>query len=228
MKLKDLCEDERPREKMLHKGAGALSNVELLAILLRVGTGGKNVIEVAREVLKEGDSRLGCVADMSIDRLCRISGIGPSKAVAVAAAFELGRRVESEVSGRDALQIDGPKKVYRLMLPRLRDMGHEECWVLFLNRSNRVIGQEMVSRGAQDATLIDKRIILRRALEKSASAVIVVHNHPSGNPLPSVDDIEQTRELGKALKSCGLQLIDHVIVAGKSYYSFSDETVTGQ
>ena len=100
--------------------------------------------------------------------------------------------------------------------------------MLFLNRANRLIGQEMVSSGAQDVTLIDKRIILRRALEKSASAVIVVHNHPSGNPLPSVDDVEQTKELGKALKSCGLQLIDHVIVSGKSYYSFSDERVEGQ
>ena len=228
MKLKDLCEDERPREKMMRKGAGALSNAELLAVLLRTGTGGKNVIEVAREVLKEGDARLGCVADMSIDRLCRISGIGPGKAVAVAAAFELGRRVESEASAGDALQIDGPKKVYRLMLPRMRELGHEECWVLFLNRANRLIAQEMVSSGAQDVTLIDKRMILRRALEKSASAVIVVHNHPSGNPLPSVDDVEQTRELGKALKSCGLQLVDHVIVSGKSYYSFSDERVEGQ
>ncbi len=228
MKLKDLCEDERPREKMMRKGAGALSNAELLAVLLRTGTGGKNVIEVAREVLKDGDSRLRCVADMSIDRLCRISGIGPGKAVAVAAAFELGRRVESEASAGDALQIDGPKKVYRLMLPRMRELGHEECWVLFLNRANRLIGQEMVSSGAQDVTLIDRRMILRRALEKSASAVIVVHNHPSGNPLPSVDDVEQTRELGKALKSCGLQLVDHVIVSGKSFYSFSDERVEGQ
>ena len=225
MKLKELFEDERPREKMVRKGAGALSNAELLAVLLRTGTGGKNAIEVAREVLKEGDSRLGSVADMSIDRLCRISGIGPGKAVAVAAAFELGRRVENEASAGDAMQIDSPKKVYRLMVPRMRDIGHEECWALFLNRANRLIGHEMVTSGAQDVTLIDRRMILRRALEKRAAAVILVHNHPSGNPLPSVDDIEQTRDLGKALKSCGLQLIDHVIVAGKSYYSFSDEKV---
>ena len=202
-----------------------MSNAELLAVLLRTGTGGKNAIEVAREVLKEGDSRLGSVADMSIDRLCRISGIGPGKAVAVAAAFELGRRVENEASAGDAMQIDSPKKVYRLMVPRMRDIGHEECWALFLNRANRLIGHEMVTSGAQDVTLIDRRMILRRALEKRAAAVILVHNHPSGNPLPSVDDIEQTRDLGKALKSCGLQLIDHVIVAGKSYYSFSDEKV---
>ena len=115
----------------MRKGAGALSNAELLAVLLRTGTGGKNVIEVAREVLKEGDSRLGSVADMSIDRLCRISGIGPGKAVAVAAAFELGRRVEGEASAGDALQIDSPRKVYRLMLPKMRDMAMRNAGCCF-------------------------------------------------------------------------------------------------
>lgn len=227
MKLKDLCEDDRPREKMLRKGADALSNAELIAILLRTGTGSKNVVEVAREVLKEGESRLRLVSEMSLDRLCLIDGIGPGKAVTVAAAFELGRRVEAEAGSEELPQMDSPKKVYRLMLPVLRDKMQEECWVLFLNRSNRLLGWEMMSKGGQDATLMDKRVILRRALEKGSAAVIVVHNHPSGNPLPSVEDIRQTRELKGALSSCGLQLVDHVIIAGKSYYSFSDEVVAG-
>lgn len=110
----------------------------------------------------------------------------------------------------------------------MRNLDHEEFWVLFLNKANRLIGKEMLSSGGQDSTVIDKRIVLRRALERKAVAVILVHNHPSGSPLPSVEDIRQTRDIGKALSSCDLQLLDHVIVAGGSYYSFSDEQVGGQ
>ena len=111
------------------------------------------------------------------------------------------------------------------MIPLLRDITHEECWVLFLNHANRLVGKEMISRGGMESTAIDKRIILRRVLDRKASGVILVHNHPSGNPYPSVEDIRQTRELGKALVSCDLRLVDHVIVSGRSFYSFSDERI---
>jgi DNA repair protein RadC len=225
MKMKDLCEDDRPREKMMRTGAMSLSNAELLAILLRTGTGKMNVLEVAREILKEADGRLTEVAGMSVERLCHVDGVGPGKAVTVVAAFELGKRVAAEDGVQKMPQMDSPRRVYVNMIPQLRDIRHEECWVLFLNHANRLIGKEMIGRGGLESTPIDKRVILRRALERKASGIIVVHNHPSGNPYPSVEDIRQTRDLGKALASCDLHLVDHVIVAGHSYYSFSDEKV---
>lgn len=223
MKLKDLSVEDRPREKMLAKGSEALSASELLAILLRTGTGRMNVLDLAREILRQADGRLAELAGMSVERLCHVDGIGPGKAVIVAAAFELGKRVASEEGTAGLPQMNSPRKVYRHMLPLLRDIRHEECWVLFLNAANRLIGKEMVSRGGMDSTTIDKRVILRRALDRKATGVILVHNHPSGNPLPSIEDINQTKDLGKALSSCGLHLVDHVIVSGGSYYSFSDE-----
>lgn len=225
MKIKDLCAEERPREKMLARGADALTNAELLAILLRTGTGGRNVVDVARELLKSSDERLGEIASMSLERLRQVNGIGPGKAVAVVAAFELGRRLASETGMELALRLDSPAKVYRIMLPLMRDLDHEECWVLFMNRSNGLIAKEKMTTGGQDFTLFDKRVIIRRALERKSSALILVHNHPSGNPYPSVEDINQTKDLHRALSSCGLQLLDHVIVTGASYYSFSDEQV---
>ena len=225
MKLKDLCADEMPREKMLEKGAGALSNVELLAILLRTGRGGMNVIDMARELFKSGDGTLSGLAEMSIERLCAINGIGPSKAVTIAAAFELGRRASLHSALDCAGALTSPHKVFNIMHPITKDLDHEECWVLFLSKSNSLIAKERMTVGGQDFTMVDKRMVIRRAIEHKASSVILVHNHPSGNSMPSVEDINQTRDLNRALAACGLQLLDHVIVAGGSYYSFSDEQV---
>lgn len=223
MRMLELCEDERPREKMWRNGAQALSLTELLAILLRTGTGKQNVVDVARELLRKADGRLGSIAEMPLEVLCEVEGIGPSKAVAVAAAFELGRRIAAEAGPSAAQQMDSPAKVYKVMLPHMRNLDHEECWVLFLNKGNRLISKEILSSGGLDATLIDKRVVVRRALERKAASIILVHNHPSGNPMPSTEDINQTRDLGKALATCGLQLLDHVVFSHRSYYSFADE-----
>lgn len=220
--------DDRPREKLLSKGAGALSNAELLAILLRIGTGRKNVVDVAREMLAAADGRLAELASRSAEKLCSVGGIGPGKAAAVVAAFELGRRLGEESGNCKGMKIDSPRRVCRIMLPYMRDLDHEECWALFLNRANYLIGKEMMSSGGQDMTVVDKRMILRRALERKAASLILVHNHPSGSALPSSEDISQTRDLSKALKSCDLCLIDHVIIAGTSYYSFSDEVLSNE
>ena len=158
MKMKELCEDDRPREKMLRSGSVSLSNAELLAVLLRTGTGKMNVLEVAREILREADGRLTELAGMSVERLCHVDGIGPGKAMTVAAAFELGRRVAAEDGVERMPQMDSPRRVYMNMLPQLRDIRHEECWVLFLNHANRLIGKEMISRGGMDSTSVDKRV----------------------------------------------------------------------
>ena len=188
MKLKELCADDRPREKMMTKGAAALSNAELLAILLRTGTGSRNVVEVARELIHEAEGRLSDVAMMSVDRLCKINGIGPSKAVTVATAFELGRRLAEEAGLSVSSTLDSPAKVCRIMLPYMKGLEHEEFWVLFLNRANKLLTKERLSVGGQDSTVIDKRIVLRKAIEKKASGVILVHNHPPDSDTHSRTD----------------------------------------
>ncbi len=223
--MKDLCADERPREKLLEKGAYSLSNAELIAILLRTGTGGKNVVEIARETLMLAGNKLGELTSLPPESLCKINGIGPGKAVTLAAAFEIGRRVAEEAGMESAIRMDTPQKVFRAMLPHMKNLDHEECWILFLSRSNRLISKEKMSSGGQDATVMDKKAIIRRALEKKSAAVIMVHNHPSGSALPSTEDIRLTRDLHRALDTCDIRLIDHVIISGSSYYSFSDESI---
>lgn len=224
MRIKDMCADEMPRERLLEKGAAALSNVELLAILLRTGRDGKNVIDMARELLQSGDGLLGGVAQMSVESLCRVSGIGPGKAVTLAAAFELGRRAASEKAD-DGCQLSSPARVFSLMLPVMKNLDHEECWALLLNKANRLICREKISSGGMESTVIDSKSVIRKAIEKKASGVILVHNHPSGNALPSQADINQTRVLDKALKTCELSLLDHVIIGQNGYYSFADEEI---
>lgn len=228
MKMKDLCRDDRPREKLLDKGARTLSSAELLAILLRTGTGKMNVVEVARELLKSAGSSLHAVSTMSLERLCEISGIGPDKAATVSAAFELGRRSEAERVASDLMTISSPKDVFRLMLPDMRGLEHEEFWIVFLNRANNVIGKERMSVGGLESTTVDTKAVLRRALDRKASGVIMVHNHPSGSALPGRADITQTDLIRKALRVCDIQLLDHVVVADGGWYSFADETLVDE
>lgn len=228
MKMKDLCRDDRPREKLLDKGARTLSSAELLAILLRTGTGKMNVVEVARELLKSAGSSLHAVSTMSLERLCEISGIGPDKAATVSAAFELGRRSEAERVASDRMTISSPKDVFRLMLPDMRGLEHEEFWIVFLNRANNVIGKERMSVGGLESTTVDTKVVLRRALDRKASGVIMVHNHPSGSALPGRADITQTDLIRKALRVCDIQLLDHVVVADGGWYSFADETLVDE
>lgn len=208
---------------MLEKGPGALSNAELLAIMIRTGTGKMNVVDVARTLLASGEGRLNAIADMPMERLCSVSGIGRSKAVTIAAAFELGRRCSMELAVPDKVAVSSPNVVFRMMLPFLRGLDHEECWAMFLNRANYVLGKERMSVGGLESTVMDVKAILRRALERKASGVILVHNHPSGSAMPGQADIRQTAVLKKALQTCEIQLVDHVVVAEDSWYSFADE-----
>ena len=223
MRMKDLCLDDRPREKMLEKGPGALSNAELLAIMIRTGSEKMNVVDVARTLLASAEGRLNAIADMPVERLCSVSGIGRSKAVTIAAAFELGRRCSMELAVPDKVAVSSPKVVFRMMLPFLRGLDHEECWVMFLNRANYVLGKERMSVGGLESTVVDVKAILRRALERKATGIILVHNHPSGSAMPGQADIRQTAILKNALQTCEIQLIDHVVVAEDSWYSFADE-----
>lgn len=228
MKLKELCADDRPREKMLEKGPSSLSNAELLAIMIRTGTGKMNVVDVARTLLHTAEGRLNAIADMPVEKLCSISGIGRSKAVTIAAAFELGRRSAAEKIVQDRVPISSPKDVFRMMLPFMRGLDHEECWAVFLNRANYVLGKDRMSVGGLDSTTMDVKAVLRRALDRKASGVILVHNHPSGSALPGQADIRQTALLKKALQTCEIQLVDHVVIAEDNWYSFADEQLVNE
>lgn len=226
MRLKELCRDEMPREKLVEKGAATLSNAELLAILLRTGTGRMNVVEVARELLRNCEGKLNNIMSMPPEKLCETDGIGMSKAVTVAAAFELGRRCALEPIIDSKNSITNPMDIYRLMLPTMKGLDHEECWGLFLNRANYIIGKECLSKGGLDSTVLDVKTIVRKALERKAVSMIIVHNHPSGNPMPGSNDIRETGKLKKGLETCGIGLTDHVVVAEDSFYSFADEQIT--
>ncbi|MBQ8812477.1 MAG: DNA repair protein RadC [Bacteroidales bacterium] len=225
MKIKELCKDERPREKLISKGAESLSNAELLAILLRTGHGNRNALDVGRDLLINAEEKLNRIAAMPLERLCSVNGIGPDKAVTITAAFELGRRCAGEKIIDSHTPISSPKAVFRLLLPTLRHLGHEECWVLFLNRANFLISKEKITSGGIDSTIIDNKTIIRKAIEKKASGIIIAHNHPSGSAMPGQADINATMQLEKALKTCDISLLDHVIIAEDSYYSFADETL---
>ena len=223
MKIKDLCPDDRPREKMLQSGARTLSNAELLAILIGSGTSDKNATEVAREVLSASDGQLVLLSAMPIERLILQKGIGRAKAITISAALELGRRSFEESARIATTPITSPDLVYQLMLSIMRDLDHEECWVLYLNGKSRLIGKEMITSGSLDHTVIDTRKILRRAIEKQSRHVILVHNHPGSTPQPSQADIRQTDIVRRALAAVEITLTDHVIVANGHFFSFSEE-----
>ena len=227
MKIKDLCADERPREKMLGKGASALSNAELLAILLRTGTEGRNALEVAQILLSAAGGSLTAASRMSVSELCRIDGIGTGKAVTIGAALELGKRLCSEVPDVRKNIIHSPADVYRELSSVLRGLQHEECWILYLSRNNRVISREQLSVGGQSETIVEVKSVVRRALDLRASSLILVHNHPSGDPHPGNADIKLTLILRKALDTFDISLLDHVIVSDGRYYSFADEMEYG-
>lgn len=223
MKISDISLSERPREKLIARGAGTLGNAELLAILLRTGTRSESVLDIAHRLLAAADGSLLKLASLPREALCAIPGIKSDKSVTVLAAFELGRRFLDEHSWLPKEIIATPKQAYELMIPQMKGLAHEECWILLLNKAQRLIGREQMTRGGSMSTTIDIKDILRKALDAGAHAIILVHNHPSGNPIPGPADIAQTKALQKAAKSMELSLLDHIIVCDDSYYSFTDE-----
>lgn len=220
--IKTWNEEERPREKLMQRGASALTNTELLAILLRSGNRTESAVDLARNLLSAGGSLAG-LAREGAARLMAIGGIGPAKATTVEAAFELARRLAAEIPG-DEITIRTSDTVARMMGPRLRDLPHEECWALYLNRGQKLLGKECISRGGLSSTVVDLKIIVKKAVEHLASGLILVHNHPSGNPQPGQQDREQTEALRKAAAALDISLIDHIIIARKKFFSFSDDT----
>ena len=210
MKIKDLCESERPREKMMRFGPASLSDGELIAVLLRSGSRTDSALDLSQRLL-------------AMSRMSSIPGIGSVKVASVLAAFELGKRFLAEGSCIQKKPVVTSRMVYDIMIPSLKGLKHEECWVLLLNDSNYLLSKVRVTSGGGRSTVIDVRQVVRLALDRSASGIILVHNHPSGNPHPSEADITQTDSLHKASGACGLELLDHVVVCDDSFFSFSDD-----
>lgn len=223
MQLKNLKAEERPREKMLLRGAEALSDGELLAVLLRTGTVDKNALELARELLADSQWKLSTLASRSPGELIRLRGMGRSKAIIVLAALELGRRAFLEENISERPPITTPKDVYRIVGPRLSHLDHEECWLIHMSKSNAPICEERITAGGFESTVIDVRQIASKVLEKKAAGIILVHNHPGGTPKPSRADIRETARLKDSLSMLGVEMVDHVIISGRRFYSFTDE-----
>ncbi|HRO42311.1 MAG TPA: DNA repair protein RadC [Flavipsychrobacter sp.] len=220
--IKNWAEDERPREKMVQKGAGALSDAELLAILISSGTRERSAIELARDILVLAHNNLHELGRLSPKELQKVKGIGEARAITISAALELGRRRQiTEGVQRPLLQ--SSKQAAEIVIPLLRDLNHEVFCVLYLNQASRLLRHEIVSSGGLTGTVADIRIILKNALLHNANQLIVAHNHPSGNLQPSNADKELTRKLRDAATSMDIKLLDHLIVAGVSYLSFADE-----
>ena len=225
MKISELTPTERPREQLLTHGPTTLSTAQLLAILLRTGTPQENVLDLSQRLLAEADGRLLKLYNLPLEALCAIRGIKRDKAATLMAAFELGRRFVDEEYALPREPLNTPATVYRLMLPQLKGKQHEECWILMVNKAQRLIGKRQMTQGGSSATVIDIKDILKAALDCKAQGLILVHNHPSGDPRPGLEDIKETRTLQKAAKSMDLLLLDHVIVCDDAFYSFTDERV---
>ena len=220
--IKDWSEDDQPREKLMIKGRSVLSDAELIAILIGSGSRDESAVSLSKRILAKAENNLSELGKLSLKDLMKFKGIGEAKAVTIAAALELGRRR----SGGEALQRDRiktAKDAFNVFQPLIGDLGHEEFWVLFLNNSNKVLHKQQVSKGGITGTLVDIRMVLKTALELSAVAMVLGHNHPSGTLRPSGADKEITRKLKTAAKSLDIEILDHLIVTEKAYFSFADE-----
>jgi DNA repair protein RadC len=221
LKITDWAVEDRPREKLYQKGTSSLSDAELLAILIGSGTKKRSAVDLGRELLLMVNNNLNSLGKLSISDLTKIHGIGNARAVTITAALELGRR-RKLAEMPELPQIKCSKDVFDLLSPVLSDLAHEEFWILFLNRSNKVINRMKLSQGGISGTVTDVRLVMKKAIEYLASGIIVCHNHPSGNLNPSESDTRITQKIKEAGNIMDIQLLDHLIVTEKEYYSFAD------
>ena len=220
--IKNLAEDDRPREKLVQKGRQALSDAELLAILLASGNKNETAIQLAQRILNDQQQSINQLAKLQLNDLKKYKGVGEAKAVTILAALEIGRR-RTDVVSEEKSKIKSSKEAYQIFKQTLSDLPHEEFWVIFLSRSGVVIKTECVSKGSISGTLVDIRLILKPALEHLSSSIIVGHNHPSGNLTPSQADIDLTKKIKEAAKLMDITLQDHLIIGDGNYFSFTDE-----
>ncbi len=222
--IKNWSDGDRPREKLLQKGKSTLSDAELVAILIGSGSRGESAVELSKKILASVKNNLNELGKLSIRQLMQFKGIGEAKAIAIAAALEIGRRKR----GEDALKVEKincSRDAFDLLRPGMGDLQHEEFWILYLNNANKVLLTSQLSKGGLTGTLVDVRIAMRQALELGAVAMILAHNHPSGTLRPSRADKEVTRRLQLAAKALDIKVLDHLIVTQKDYFSFADNKV---
>lgn len=216
------AEEDRPREKMLLKGRQALSDAELLAILLGSGTVGESAVALAQSILFSVDNNLNDLGKRSLHDLQKFKGVGQAKAITIAAALELGRRRQlSDLRQRP--RITHSRDAYQVIAALLADLQHEEFWLLLLNKANEVFARERLSTGGMSGTVVDIKMVLKAAIDAKAAAFIAIHNHPSGNLQPSQADMELTRKLKQSGEILDLPLLDHLIISERGYFSFADE-----
>jgi DNA repair protein RadC len=222
--IKNWSQDDQPREKLRDKGKAALSDAELVAILIGSGNRDESAVALCKRILASVDNNLNALGKLSIKQLMEFKGIGEAKAITIAAAMELGRRRR----GEDALyqqKITSSMSVFELMQPILGELPHEEFWIIYMNNSNKVIQKDQLSKGGITGTLVDVRLVLKKALEVGATGIILVHNHPSGTLKPSEADKRLTKKLKAAGESLDIKVLDHLIITEKAYFSFADDNL---
>lgn len=222
--IKNWSEDDQPREKLMFKGRSALSDAELIAILIGSGSREESAVGLSKRILAKAENNLSELGKLSIKDLMEFKGIGEAKAVTIAAALELGRRRGSG-GVLQRLAITSARDAFKVMQPIIGDLAHEEFWIIFLNNSNKILKTDQISKGGITGTLVDVRMVMKIALQLSAVGMILAHNHPSGTLKPSMADKQLTAKLKSAGQSLDIQVLDHIIVTQKAYFSFADEAI---
>lgn len=222
--IKNWSEDDRPREKLIHKGKSSLSDAELLAILIGSGNREESAVELCKKILHSSENSLHKLAKFNLKQLQEFKGIGEAKAISILAALELGKRRAAEPL-EEFDKITSSKDVFRIMNPYIGDLDHEQFWILMLNNSNKVIYKFPLSKGGITATMVDTRLLFKSALAQGATALILAHNHPSGTLQPSQADKTITQKIQKAGELLDIKVLDHIIVTEKTYFSFADESI---
>ncbi|MBF4517698.1 DNA repair protein RadC [Flavobacterium sp. ANB] len=222
--ISDWSKDDRPREKLMLKGIDALSDAELIAILIGSGSRNESAVDLSKRILASLDN-LNSLGKMSISQLMNFKGIGEAKAITIVAALELGKRRKSKDTTEFIKKITSSKLVFDIMQPIIGELAHEEFWVLFLNNSNKVISKSQLSKGGMTGTIVDPRLVFKLAFETNATSLILCHNHPSGSLIPSEADKQITKKLKLAGESLDVKILDHLIITETNYYSFVDEGI---
>lgn len=224
MSIKFWAEDDRPREKLILKGKTALSDAELVAILIGSGSRNESAVNLAKRILASIDNNLNTLGKLTVSDLQKFKGIGEAKAISIITALELGRRRRLE----EALvlpKITSSKAVFEIMQPLIGELQHEEFWIIYLNNSNKVLYKEQLSKGGLTGTLVDVRLVFKKGLDLYATAIILCHNHPSGKLQPSNADKSITQKLKQAGETLDIKVLDHLIVTENAYFSFADESL---
>jgi DNA repair protein RadC len=220
--IKTWAEEDRPREKLIIQGRRALTDVELIAILIGSGSTSESAVDLSKRILNSCKNDLNALAKLTIQDLLKFRGIGEAKAISIIAALELGRR-RKDVDFTNVDTIFTSKDIFHILSPYFLDLPHEEFWIILLNRGNKVLEKILISKGGQSATVVDPKLIFKTALEHQAVNMVLAHNHPSGNLKPSNADVSLTKKLKDAGKLLDIAILDHVIFADKKYFSFADE-----